>query len=325
MGHEIIPSESEFHQLLERLYALQAQLIELTTVRDDLKYHICPALEAAYNEKVGSLERELLAIKIMVAEHRYIAELLQAQLNRQEELNYRKAQQKASREFKEYRENLNRQAEEARRFNDMWEKETRWSQYDQRTSGAATVDKVRRTADANPDNDGNTSYSDTSDQQEKAAKEASGRNESPVDEIKSLYRQIVKRLHPDVNPDAGEKEKELLNQANEAYRRGDLEWMRRIWDEISGGEVHEEDYEDTPEGIAALKEKIRLFEERCQRLREEIAQIKQSFPYNQKLLLENEEALNRKVETLRQELKELRELDEQLCRHIDELRKQAKA
>ena len=67
----------------------------------------------------------------------------------------------------------------------------------------------------------------------------------------------MKRLHPDVHPNPTLREKELLNLAQEAMKRGDLEAMQRIYDELSGMDAPEEQFEDTPEGIANLKELIR--------------------------------------------------------------------
>ena len=59
---EIVLSQSEYESLLEEIHRLQARISKLTALRDDLIYHICPALQAEYEEKIASLERELLAV-----------------------------------------------------------------------------------------------------------------------------------------------------------------------------------------------------------------------------------------------------------------------
>ena len=47
MGIEqIIPGESEYEKLLKEIRELQARIVELTAIRDDLLYHICPSLRA---------------------------------------------------------------------------------------------------------------------------------------------------------------------------------------------------------------------------------------------------------------------------------------
>ena len=80
----IIPIQSEFEKLQKDVYRLRAWIIELTTQRDDLLYHICPALRAKYDENLGSIERELLATKMYLREKQRVIEILQAQLNRRE-------------------------------------------------------------------------------------------------------------------------------------------------------------------------------------------------------------------------------------------------
>ena len=47
----IIVSKSEYARLIEEIHAVQARISELTALRDDLLYHICPALKAEYGEK----------------------------------------------------------------------------------------------------------------------------------------------------------------------------------------------------------------------------------------------------------------------------------
>jgi hypothetical protein len=51
---------------------------------------------------------------------------------------------------------------------------------------------------------------------------------SPADTaaLKRLYRDLVRRLHPDANPQLGERELQLWNQVQEAYRDGDLARLR---------------------------------------------------------------------------------------------------
>ena len=66
---EIIISQSEYESLLNEVHRLQARISELTALRDDLIYHICPALQAEYEEKIASLERELLAAEMYLREN----------------------------------------------------------------------------------------------------------------------------------------------------------------------------------------------------------------------------------------------------------------
>ena len=54
IGEDIILSQSEYEALLEEIHRLQARISELTALRDDLIYHICPALQAEYEEKISA-------------------------------------------------------------------------------------------------------------------------------------------------------------------------------------------------------------------------------------------------------------------------------
>ena len=68
----IVLSQSEYEQLLEEIRELQARITELTALRDDLVYHVCPALSAEYEEKIVSLERELIAANMYLREKQRI-------------------------------------------------------------------------------------------------------------------------------------------------------------------------------------------------------------------------------------------------------------
>ena len=127
---QIIRSESEYKRLLKEVHELQARIAELTALRDDLVYHVCPALRAEYEEKIASLERELLAANMYLREKQRIIEILQAQMNRRQKPSYEKAETEAKEEFREYEEDLKRKAEEARRRKEQWEKENQWSAHD---------------------------------------------------------------------------------------------------------------------------------------------------------------------------------------------------
>lgn len=59
--------------------------------------------------------------------------------------------------------------------------------------------------------------------------------------LKSLYREVAKRVHPDLAADESDRRmrEQLMKRANEAYQRGDHETLRQILDE----------YENSPESV----------------------------------------------------------------------------
>lgn len=64
---------------------------------------------------------------------------------------------------------------------------------------------------------------------------------APSQELKSLYREVAKRIHPDLasEPEDRAKREELMARANKAYQRGDTVLLRTILEE----------YESSPESV----------------------------------------------------------------------------
>ncbi len=63
----------------------------------------------------------------------------------------------------------------------------------------------------------------------------------PSAELKALYREVAKRVHPDLGTDEADRQRrdQRMAEANAAYQRGDAEALRRIL----------EDYESSPESV----------------------------------------------------------------------------
>jgi len=57
----------------------------------------------------------------------------------------------------------------------------------------------------------------------------------PTLDLRSLFRDVAKRIHPDFAKDDADRQRrhELMARANDAYSRGDSETLRRILDEYS--------------------------------------------------------------------------------------------
>jgi ABC-type phosphate transport system auxiliary subunit len=99
----------------------------------------------------------------------------------------------------------------------------------------------------------------------------------PSTRLKSLYREVAKRVHPDLATNEADRHKRelLVKQANEAYQRGDHEALRNILAE----------YEDSPEsvqgeGVAAdlarVIRQIKQIKARLSRIEREIAALMNS-------------------------------------------------
>jgi DnaJ-class molecular chaperone len=60
---------------------------------------------------------------------------------------------------------------------------------------------------------------------------------APSPELKSLFREVAKRIHPDFCPDASDLERRtrFMAEANRAYEAGDTDALQRILDEFQDG------------------------------------------------------------------------------------------
>ena len=109
----------------------------------------------------------------------------------------------------------------------------------------------------------------------------------PSDTLKKLYREVAKRIHPDLSEDDSErlKREELMAKANRAYQEADTEKLRAILSE----------WEDSPESVKGkgagaelvrLIRKIAQVEGRLRTIELEMAQLKQSDLYELKKKVE---------------------------------------
>ena len=350
---KIIITQTEYESLLKEIAVLKERISTLTALRDDLIYHICPALRSEYEEKIAGLERKLYAARLYLREKQRIIEILQAQMNRNQKPSMDEARQEAGEEFRQFKEDLNRKAKEAEDFQDHWKKDADWYKHDKAdrksresgNSGEKDGDSRGKAGDASGQESGTQSHATDADNRigqdankdgyKNAHKEGHETNHetsegeqddkeqktSPVEEIKRLYRKIVKLLHPDVHPNPTERERDLLNRANDANAWGDLEEMRAIWEEVSGMHVKEEEYTDTPDDIARMKELIEALKNRCRELEQEIRHIKSQYPYTMKAFLDDEAAVEEKRNSLKDQIDQTREMDRKLADYIEELRK----
>jgi hypothetical protein len=123
------------------------------------------------------------------------------------------------------------------------------------------------------------------------------------DELKRLYRALVKALHPDLHPGQSEAKVRLLKNAMEAYQRGDVASLRVISEM-----VQESVLPDDIDGWALLKREKERLEGLVQALRDEIAEVKSTFPYTMKTFVQDAELVRARKEDLEKYLQELNEL-----------------
>ena len=119
-------------------------------------------------------------------------------------------------------------------------------------------------------------------------------SEEETKELKKLYRKIVKALHPDMNPNITEAQRQLFDNAVMAYKNGNLDALRAIAGMIGDADLQV----NQTDAKARLLEEKKSLEKLLENVREEIQTIKSEYPYTMKELLADDE----KVEARKREL-----------------------
>lgn len=244
---EIVRSMSETEKLQRELEELKALLIQLVAERDELIGVICPELEQKFLRLFGELEIRVFEAQCECKRLRRQIELMRANLNRQEPINFVEITLKLTIEFEEFQKTIDEEKEKY---------------------------------------------------EEASKKESVKLDEKDEKKLKKLYRELVKKLHPDINPDQTPEMKELFNQVVAAYQNNDIEKME-ILDEIASGK---EEAAVLVNDIVQLQQEIAKFHSMIKRIQEEITQIKQRYPYNKKELLDDEEAIAKEKQNLEEML-----------------------
>lgn len=140
-------------------------------------------------------------------------------------------------------------------------------------------------------------------------------SEEETKALKKLYKQLVKRLHPDLNPSATEAEIELYYRATEAYKRGDLKALRLI-DAVVEGSVAKDD--EPSSGVDLEKEAERL-QGLIDEVRGDIERIQSTPPYTWRIYLEDERKKAEKLRQLKEELASFKTAIKTQEEHIHDL------
>lgn len=138
----------------------------------------------------------------------------------------------------------------------------------------------------------------------KAAKEYWDRphlSSQETKELKEIYKTLVKRLHPDLNPHYTEEDKRLFLITVKAYQIGDLPQLRALL-ALLNKEKPQEELPSDPEALLAEVEKL---QEKKSTLEIRIAKRSKSFPFDQKELLSSPVAILKKQAELEAIIQEL--------------------
>ena len=152
-------------------------------------------------------------------------------------------------------------------------------------------------------------YQDLLEIQIEAMNEALDRSKGKIlstedeEELKALYRKIVKALHPDLNSDLSRAEMDLFMSAVEAYKNADLNVLRIIAEMMVDGELPDE----SDNALVTLTKERERLQALIEHIKEEICIIKECFPYNRRDIVKD----SAKIEEMKQEFKRLQKLYEE--------------
>lgn len=262
MSEEIVLSDY-LEELRREIRSLREQLSVLLQEKEDLIYHVCPKLESRYASVIGVYENRAHYLELQILELKRRIEMMQAAINRAKAISMEQMEDQIRKEYQAFHDKVEEERKKAEQDQkSQWEKEAKEQEFRKAW-------------------------------EEKYGKSKSGDNrkagEDKTPNLKDLYRKIVKRLHPDVNPNATEREKELFRKATKAYQEGDLVTLQEIYDEIFTGVSEEMEADDlTPE---RLQEIVRKLKEQIRAVQEEIRKIKNRVPYLYKKLLDDPEKI----------------------------------
>lgn len=113
-------------------------------------------------------------------------------------------------------------------------------------------------------------------------------DEDDAKELKRLYKILIKHLHPDINKNQEKFKKELFIKVTEAYKSGDLEELKALYNMLPDEDIEEKS------SLDELKDLIHSFEIK-------IAKIKDNYPYNKLDLLSDKD----EIEVYRNNLQDL--------------------
>jgi hypothetical protein len=132
-------------------------------------------------------------------------------------------------------------------------------------------------------------------------------------ELRRLYAVLLKKLHPDLNPVQNEATESLFSGAIGAYRNAALEDLRLIYAAAEGRKELMDAPVGSMEKLLATEERLR---EQIGALRKSTGELKNSYPCNQKELLDDEAKLREKTAALISQIAGLRKTCDDLERRI---------
>lgn len=133
--------------------------------------------------------------------------------------------------------------------------------------------------------------------------------EEEAKELKQIYRILVKRLHPDWNPDLTQKERDLFVRVQAAYKTANLQELRNILLMIDAETPFNRDEKD-------IELEIVQYEKSIADIKERIEKLEQTFPFTMREMLADEEQLKKQQEEIQANILKLRADEEKWMAYV---------
>jgi curved DNA-binding protein CbpA len=137
-------------------------------------------------------------------------------------------------------------------------------------------------------------------------------------ELRKLYRQMAKQLHPDVNPNLTDEQQQIWHTIKDAYQAGDLEKLKAL-ELIYEKQLKAADAARQELSEEELQLKIEVLKEGCKVLNEQIKLIKTEFPFTIEANIKDEEWVATEQEKLKAEIEALQLYETELTLQYQQL------
>ena len=131
------------------------------------------------------------------------------------------------------------------------------------------------------------------------------------EEFRKLYRQLVFKLHPDLNPNQTKDKENLWHRVQLTYKSGDLEEMKSLMIIL---ETQDSSVE-LPSSKDILEKRQTKLAKQIQKIINNMSKLKQTFPFNIVGKLADKAWVNTKVEEIQEQINQWQEK----CEHYEAL------
>ena len=126
-------------------------------------------------------------------------------------------------------------------------------------------------------------------------------SEEDTSDMKRIYRILIKRLHPDWNPDLGDDKKDLFVRAQAAYKSCDVQELRNILLMLDAEEPPQIKAETIDDDIARLEKSLEDIRSRVEKLEAAFPFDHRDKLYDEKWVAEKQAEIKASIEILKDE------------------------